>query len=609
MRRLYSSPGKTPRGAAILVAATVAVLAAGVGHAEEPNRPSSKRTSVPERRSEDDGPTLIDPNAGEPANGPPRTVKPRDRSENPVPFRPGAAGPSFESSEPPEPFPQDPRDPERPRPRFPREPYAPERTPARGVPVPEPPRERRGYVPPAAPERDDFTAASLLRCQDELRRMYGQNDRDIPPAVKAEFLQWVLTRYHRAPTRLVHHSVNLPDRPGLGPEFTFGDDVSTWNGALLAAMSYKYAVTRDPETLALIVEIVDGLHLCQQVTGQRGLPARCVLLSETPVLRADRRFVSPDGSAYHFRSDAAKGTFNQIVAGYAVMLMLVGDDLPPDVRDVARHDLAEMVTHLLDHKFHITEADGKKTSYGDLTPLLGPISVPFNAQLAYMMVAASYHFPGKDVVAWKMIRSEFKHLRQEHHVYFEDPTRVAITPQQAAGGPFVKGMNDRNHVMNAAFVGLMLELDAARKMNRAPDREFLFQLGQTMAWTVQQIQNERNALCNFQWAGLLRDPFVFESVVPAPQRANALRQLDRLVADGMEQIRRSPIDRFYRPGRKVETREPQWVDVQRPDEVYCWKAGATSRWEVSGPPTNHLSFGADYLHAYWLMRYFRIADE
>lgn len=571
-------------------------------------RPPSRRTPVPDQRSDDDGPVLINPSASKdgPSPGFPSTPPGQSRS---TPFRPGAAGP-FESIDPNERALPEP-DPDRSSPRFPREPFRPDPLTPRPAP-PEPIREPvppRGYIPLEAPADGDYTMASLQRCQDSLRRRYGATDRDIPPAEKAEFLQWVLTRYHKAPYHVVHHSVNVPDEPGLPPDYTFGDDVSTWNGALLAAMSYKYAVTRDPETLALIIEIVDGLHLCQQVTGRRGLPARCVVQSDVPVLRANRKYIAPDGTVFHYRSDAAKGTFNQVIAGYALMLMLVGDDLPPDTRDRARHDMSEMVTHLLDHKFHITEADGKKTSYGDLTPLIGPISVPFNAQLAYMMVATAYQFPGHDAVAWKMARTEFKHLRQEHHVYFEDPLRVAITPQQAAGGPFVKGMNDRNHVMTAAYVGLMLELDAARKMSRLPERQFLFELGQTMAWTIQQIQSDRNALCNFEWAGLLRDPYIFESIVPAAQRQNALRQLDRLVADGVEQIRRAPIDRFYRTGQKVETREPQWIDAQRPDEVYCWKAGAMNRWEVTGPPTNHLSFGVDYLHAYWLMRYFRIAGE
>ncbi|MCC7422351.1 MAG: hypothetical protein IT428_18895 [Planctomycetaceae bacterium] len=579
-------------------------------HADNP-RPPSRRAPVPDQRSDDDGPVLIDPNA--PKDGPdlgsPAVPPGRSRS---TPFRPGAAGPSFESidsNDPTEPTVPEP-DRNRSSPGFPRDPFRPHPLAPRTAP-PETLRNPgpRGYLPPQVPPEGDYSMASLQRCQDALRRRYGATDRDIPPAEKAEFLQWVLTRYHKAPYHLVHHSVNLPDEPGLPPEYTFGDDVSTWNGALLAAMSYKYAVTRDPETLALIIEIVDGLHLCQQVTGRRGLPARCVLQSDVPVLRANRKYVAPDGTPFHYRSDAAKGTFNQIVAGYALMLMLVSDDLPPETRDRARHDMSEMVTHLLDHKFRITEADGKKTSYGDLTPLIGPISVPFNAQLAYMMVASAYQFPGQDAVAWKMARTEFKRLRQDHHVYFEDPLRVAITPQQAAGGPFVKGMNDRNHVMTASYVGLMLELDAARKMSRLPDRQFLFELGQTMAWTIQQIQSDRNALCNFEWAGLLRDPYVFESIVPAAQRPNALRQLDRLVSEGIEQIRRAPIERFYRTGQKVETREPQWIDAQRPDEVYCWKVGAMNRWEITGPTTNHLSFGTDYLHAYWLMRYFRIAGE
>lgn len=554
----------------------------------------------------EDGPRLIDPNG-------PRV--PFREDPRPEPRQPDSSdGPSFDPPGdplprrvlpqlPPEPKPTPSRGPVDAIPRFPRTPIAPLRVdPRLNVRKPR-------YSPPLAPPDGDFTAASLRQCQDELRRQYGGNDRSIPPAVKAEFLQWVLTRYHLAPYHQVHHTVVLPNEPGVPPEYSFGDDVSTWNGALLAAMSYKYAVTHDPDTLALITDLVDGLHFFQVVTGQRGLPARCIVQSDAPVLRANRRYIAPNGVVYHFRSDAAKGTFNQIAAGYAVMLMLVGNELPPDVRDMAQHDLAEMTTHLLDHKYHITEADGHKTTYGDLTPLIGPVSVPFNAQVAYMMVAASNQFPGRDVVAWKMIHHEYDRLRNKHHVYYEDPRQLPITPQKVAGGPFVKGMNDRNHVMTAAYVGAMLELDLARRQQRQPERRFLFEIGQTMAWTVQELLNDRNALCNFEWAGLLRDPVVLAAVVPQDRRDNALKQLDYLVGTGIEQIRRAPIDRFYYPGKKVETREPQWLDAQRPDEVYCWKAGANYRWEITGPPSTAVTAGTDYLHAYWLMRYFHIAEE
>jgi hypothetical protein len=81
-----------------------------------------------------------------------------------------------------------------------------------------------------------------------------------------------------------------------------------------------------------------------------------------------------------------------------------------------------------------------------------------------------------------------------------------------------------------------------------------------------------------------------------------------VVATGVEQLRRAPLDRFEHPGRLVETREPQWVDAQLPHEPYYWKTGPYYRWEITGPPTNSVNCAIDYLHAYWLLRYFLLGS-
>ncbi len=566
--------------------------------------------------SAQEGPLLIPPTAPAPRSSAPARLAPDPISN--TPFQADSPAGAKSSSAPlrfptlPDRFvPRDPDDrtPRRPVSGRPDDPFGP-------IPLSPDAAAARyvGRLFQSIPE-DDYTAASLRRVQDDLRRRFGivatgaepiRSDRDMPLVVKAEYLERVLAKYHLSRHNVAYHTVALPEQPGSVPEPTFGDDVSTWHGTVLAGLSYKYAVTRDRETLATIVRLADGLHFLQAVTGARGLVARCVLPGDQPVHKCVRPYLAPSGERFHYLSDAAKGTYNQVVIGYATMLLLVGDDLPEPTRRQAAFDLTEMVIHLIDHKWKITEADGKHTEYGDLTPLYGPVSVPFNGQLAYMMTAAAHTLPGGDPIQVKMIRREFERLRERHHVYYEDPRINPVPPQKIGGSPLVKGMNDRNHVANAAYVGILLELDSTRRQQRPFDPRFVYELGQTIAWTIQEIEPERNALCNFMWAGLLGDPAVLQAIVPRASQEAALRQRQRLVADGLEQLARSPIDRFYHQGKKVETREPQWIDAQRPDESYRWKSGAYSRWEITGPPNNLLTFGSDYLHAYWLMRYYAL---
>ena len=461
----------------------------------------------------------------------------------------------------------------------------------------------------ALPPVNDDSAESLRLYQRTLREIYGGDDGSIPLDVKAAHFEWVIARYHLTSYNHVHHSVRLPKKAGDPLQPVFGDDVATWHGALLAALSYKYAVTADRQTLTLIGRLLDGLHFFIEVTGQPGLTARCVLESETPYSRATLRYDAPDGRTFHYRSDAAKGSYNQIIGGYAALMMHVYKDLPADKQKLARGDLSALVMHVIDHKYRLVERDGKKTSYGNLTPIVGTYGIPFNAQVAYAIVAAGYHFPPGDEAQKMRVHREFKRLRKKHHVYYKSPLRYPVVPQRVGNNPFVKGMNDRNHLMNAAFVGLTLEVDAARRNKRRLDKKFVFRLGRTMYWTMHNIQQQRNALCNFMWAGILSDDRMFNLVTRSQQQEQTRQQLTAVVLTGIEQLRRCPIDRFFRPGEKIDTKELQWIDAQKHHEVYFWKAGPYYKYKVTGPPTETTSASIDYLYAFWVMRYYRLYER
>lgn len=458
------------------------------------------------------------------------------------------------------------------------------------------PQGARAFRVPAA---NDKTGSSLRAYQQDLRSYYGGQDRDVPLEVKAEYFEWMIWNYCQAPTQQVHSLVILPANAGEPVEFSYGSDTSTWNGSLLAALSYKYAVTRDPAVLKHIARLLEGLHFFMEVTQKPGLACRCVIQSEQPVHDCKRKYVAPDGTVYHFHSDAAKGTYNQLLLGYATLWMNAFADLPPEAQNRARQDCIALVRHVIDHDYHLTERGGKRTQYGNLTPIFSSVGVPFNAQVAYMIVATGLAY-AKGTPHQERIRKEFRYLRGKHHVYYEKPLRSLIFPQRVGANPLVKGMNDRNHVLNAAFIGLNLELYEAAQDNRPAEREFLYQLGRTMYWTMNYIEEDRNSLCNFMWTGLLADPGTLHTIVPDRQQQTQ-RQLIKVLNDGVEQLVRFPLERGARPGEWVHTRQPVWVDQQRPDP-YQWKASHRRVWRSDQPPGRRVWCAIDYLHAYWLFR-------
>ena len=456
------------------------------------------------------------------------------------------------------------------------------------------------------PAGDDYSAASLREFERRIVTAYG-GYRAVPLDMKAEFFEWALWRYHRTPYHQVYNRVHLPEEPRKRPVWMPGPDSSTWNGALLAALSFKYATTREPETLTRIAELLKGLHLFLHITGQPGLPARSVVYVDGAVEPGMQAAEGPDGTRYMIRSEAAKGTINQIAMGYAMMMVHAEADLPPDVQRQARDDLALLALHLINHEYHLTERTGKRTPYGDLTPRLGSVGIPFNAQVAYLVVAAAHRFPPEDEAAQARIAGEFRKLREKHHVYYARPWLNVVVPQRVGASPFVKGMNDRNHVTNAAFAGLQMDVAHARRLGVAVDRRFLYELGQTMHWSMQELRYHRNSLCHFMWAALLSDAEL-RGAMAREHAPVAAHQAAQGLQVGVEQLRRFPLDRFAYEGHEVTSQGLVWIDQFRPDDYY-WKCDPRAVWQVTGPVSNEAYCAIDFLHAYWLLRCYRLDEQ
>ena len=453
---------------------------------------------------------------------------------------------------------------------------------------------------------NDFTKSGLQRAHAALLQRFGGDLRQIPLAEKAEHLEWVLWRYHRNPYGQIATGACLPSASGIAPTWPADSDTSTWNGVLLSALCWKYAVTKDARTLDRIGTLLDGLEMYTKVTGKPGCYARCVAMATDRVQPSLQKFgtakaTGPRGEPLIWVSDPAKGTYNQLAGGYATLMLYAYQDLPVEQQRKARQLSGDLVMHLLDGDYQIRRPDGQPTTYGDLTPLVATVGIPFNAQVAYLMVALGEQYPPADEEQKGSIEHQFYRLRSKHHAYWANPWKNPIRPQKIGGHPLVKGMNDRFHLATAAYHSLTLEMARAARENRGLDRTFMYRMGQSLVWTMRKIGGERNALCNFMYAGMLNDPARLKMIVEPGEQGEAIFQINRGVADGLEQLRRYPLDRFRRPGHSESTGEPQWIDQQRPDD-FQWKADPTLRFVASGPTGNDNVASIDYLAAYWLMR-------
>lgn len=450
---------------------------------------------------------------------------------------------------------------------------------------------------------DDYRAETLARCIDAIRAQYANDDREIPLDEKASFYAWQIRRYHRNSQHQVTPHVTLPTEIGDAPRHEYNADMSTWNGALLAALSYRYAATREREVLRWIEELVAGLHFFRVVTGREGLVARCVFEGATPVQDANLPYTDGENRHYQYRSDPAKGTYNQIFSGYAALLSYVYVDLQPETQQLVRQDIHALAWNLVKNEYRILGEKGTPTTYGDLRPTFLFAGIPFNAQVTYLIVATGHDLPAADLPTREDLAASYTKLRLSH-VYYRNPwLHLFLRPQRLGRSPFLDA-NDRNHLVTAAFMGLELELAKARAENRKPDPRFLQQLAQTIFHSTPALRKQHNALANFMWLALLSDEQRFSVLIPKrPERAR--RQAQQLLADGVEQLRRFPLDRFRWTGTTHQGKAASWMDEYRPDS-YAWKIEPRLYFEKTGPRTNRLVAAIDYLHAYWIYRYFEL---
>jgi hypothetical protein len=457
----------------------------------------------------------------------------------------------------------------------------------------------------SSPPRGDDSAPSLRAYEQALLARFGPHYRDVPLDVKAEFFEWAMFRYQHLPGAQVYDWSILADRPGVPPTHIPGSDTSTWNGALLCGLSYKYAVTKDPRTLEHIADVLCGMRLCLDVTGKRGHIVRSVIPADGVHHKEMQPCTTSDGRPHYCWADPAKGTYNQILGGYAKVMMHAWPDLPPDVQRMCHDDLTSLVLHVIDHDYHLTDKNGRRTTYGDLTPILGSFGVPFNAQVAYQIVAAGHAFPPRDEAERRRIGEQFQRLRNKHHVYYEDPWNV-VRPQMVVISPFIQHNNDRAHAMFAAFTGLELDIRRTRREKLPLDAKFLERLGQTMLWGMTAMERYPHALSHLSWASFLGDEEAFNALVR--HKRNTVRgQMERCLLSGIDELTCYKLDRFDYPGREHDTGQPQHVDQFRPG--YRWNQRHTTSWEVTGPASNRHYSAFCYLHAYWLMRYYRLDEH
>ncbi len=163
-----------------------------------------------------------------------------------------------------------------------------------------------------------------------------------------------------------------------------------WTAMYLAAQSFRWAVTRDPEAVENARRAAEGLHELTAVTGIPGLYGRSYVRADSPLpyvgdVSSSAHWVAstdPDHAGWYWNDDVSKDTMDGIFFGYAVALELLED---PAILAQVGADARQFARFLVDNDLQIIDHTGEVTEHG------------------YMSYASIDEFPGFNallVLSW-----------------------------------------------------------------------------------------------------------------------------------------------------------------------------------------------------------------
>lgn len=219
----------------------------------------------------------------------------------------------------------------------------------------------------------------------------------LPWAERAERIEQEIWQTHVYEGHIVPDILLPPDGH---PDRISGnhEDGLNCTGPFLAALSYKYAVTRHPADRERARQIALGLEKLEQVTGVPGCLARSFYRSEQPVGFIERFFFPAEWHwssvrpATRWLGDPSSDSLTSFLHGAAVYFDLAADE--SERRRIAAL-VDRVMGRLVAHNMRLTDVDGKMTLWGDYCP--DSEAQNLNCLLALSHLKVAHHITGKGV--------------------------------------------------------------------------------------------------------------------------------------------------------------------------------------------------------------------
>ncbi len=400
-------------------------------------------------------------------------------------------------------------------------------------------------------------------------------------AAKAAHFEELIERHH------VRHGFVADCRlrePGdLATSFTSdNDNDGLWTAMYLAAQSYRFAVTGEPDARQKANRAFEAIVRLLDITGHPGFPARS-LAAKGEAHDHGEWHPTPDGQ-WSWKGDTSSDEIVGHFYGHALFYDLVADE---DQKKTVRRVLRAITDHLLAHDDDLIDLDGQPTRWGQWS---------------------ERYFATEEGRYERALRSVqlLAFLKTAHHVT-NDPQYAAAYDERVRRGyasftreyrrwEIAGEINFSDDELYYLSVDPLLRYERNDGLRRAYLDSVTFVRG--------EIRSDRNPLWNFISAASGAGP-----LLPS-DRADARRTLERIpwlpIEWGVRNSRRTDIqlrpeaDRFGR--RELQETLP-------PDERPQHKWNGNPYVPDGGSDGRSLECGTYYLLPYWMGRYHGWIDE
>jgi len=182
------------------------------------------------------------------------------------------------------------------------------------------------------------------------------------------------------------------DEPIIGPQADCLDPTSE----MLAAYSYKYAISKDQKDRDIANQIFEAILKLEKVTGVPGLVARSFNKTDKPLWHEEVYWYhewhqSSSIPGYRWLGDLSADKFTSIFYGVGTFWEICADN---NYKQQAAGLLDRFIGRVVDNNFKLIDLDGKMTLWGNFCPNLPHQELNSLEMLAALKV--THHITGKE---------------------------------------------------------------------------------------------------------------------------------------------------------------------------------------------------------------------